>query len=221
MYQISLDDRIVLSSDFAVTDAIKAALLAATPSYDAKDIAQVSFFTNDLTTETQGIDLVATYIMDWAGGNTVLSAAANWNSLEISNRVNRGTSAAPTYFVGAESVHDNEHGAPEYRMNLTARHTMNNEMVVTLRGNMYGPYQNATNNALTTISDFSRVVQWDGDVTWDLSEGYRLTLGINNIFNLMPDFDHNNESCCGRDIRTDSLQDWQGTQYYVRGQISF
>ena len=221
LYQISLDDRIVLSSDFAVTDAIKAALLAATPSYDAKDIAQVSFFTNDLTTETQGIDLVATYNMDWAGGNTVLSAAANWNSLEISNRVNRGTSAAPTYFVGAESVHDNEHGAPEYRMNLTARHTMNNEMVVTLRGNMYGPYQNATNNALTTISDFSRVVQWDGDVTWDLSEGYRLTLGINNIFNQMPDFDHNNESCCGRDIRTDSLQDWQGTQYYVRGQISF
>ena len=59
------------------------------------------------------------------------------------------------------------------------------------------------------------------DVSWDLSEAYRLTLGVNNIFDTMPDIDTVGESCCGRTYRSGSVQDWQGTYYYVRGQISF
>ena len=219
-YFIELNDRIVLSSDFKVTPAVQTALTAAGIPFQS-DIAQVSYFTNDLTTETSGIDLVATYNMDWSGGNTVLSAAGNWNSTKIKDRVNRGTTAAPVYFINDESKYDNENGNPEYRMNLTARHTMNNDVTITVRGNLYGPYKNAANATLASIQEFGRVTQWDTDVSWDLSEAYRLTLGINNVFDTMPDMDTIGEACCGRTYRSDSVQDWQGTYYYVRGLINF
>lgn len=219
-YFIELEDRIVLSSDFKVTAAVQADLTAKGIPFQS-DIAQVSYFTNDLTTETSGIDLVATYNMDWSGGNTILSAAGNWNSTKIKDRVNRGTTASPVYFINDESKYDNENGNPEYRMNVSARHTMNNDVTVSVRGNLYGPYKNASNSTLATIQEYGRVTQWDADVSWDLSEAYRLTLGVNNVFDTMPDIDEVGESCCGRTYRSDSVQDWQGTYYYVRGQISF
>jgi len=221
-YFVELEDRIVLSSDFAITTAVQDALTAAGIPFQS-DIAQVSYFTNDLTTETSGIDLVATYNMDWSGGNTVLSAAGNWNDTKVKDRVNRGTAASPVYFINDESKHDNENGDPEYRMNVSARHTMNNDVTVSVRGNLYGPYKNSKSGSLTAddIVEYGRVTQWDADVSWDMNETYRLTLGVNNVFDTMPDVDEGDGSCCGRTYRSDSIQDWQGTYYYVRGQISF
>ena len=219
-YFVELEDRIVLSSDFAITTAVQDALTAAGIPFQS-DIAQVSYFTNDLTTETSGIDLVVTYNMDWSGGNTVLSVAGNWNDTEIKDRVNRGTAASPVYFINDESKYDNENGDPSYRMNVSARHTTGNDVTYSLRGNLYGPYKNASNSSLATIQEYGRVLQWDTDVSWDLSDEYRLTFGINNIFDTMPDRDTIGETCCGRTYRSDSVMDWQGTYYYVRGQINF
>ena len=219
-YFVELEDRIVLSSDFQITDALKASLDAKGIPYQS-DIAQVSYFTNDLTTETSGIDLVVTYNMDWSGGNTVLSMAGNWNDTEIKDRVNRGTASSPTYFINDESKFDNENGDPSYRLNISARHTTGDDVTYSLRGNLYGPYKNAANSTLASIQEYGRVLQWDADVSWDLSDEYRLTFGINNIFDTMPDQDTIGETCCGRTYRSDSVMDWQGTYYYVRGQISF
>ena len=219
-YFVELEDRIVLSSDFPITAAVKASLDAKGIPYQS-DIAQVSYFTNDLTTETSGVDLVVTYNMDWSGGNTVLSMAGNWNDTEIKDRLDRDPGAGVKYFINDESKFDNENGDPSYRMNISARHTMNNDVTVSLRGNLYGPYKNAANSTLASIQEYGRVMQWDTDVSWDLSEMYRLTFGINNVFDAMPDLDTIGETCCGRTYRSDSVQDWQGTYYYVRGQINF
>ena len=219
-YFVELEDRIVLSSDFAITTAVQDALTAAGIPFQS-DIAQVSYFTNDLTTETSGVDLVVTYNMDWSGGNTTLSLAGNWNDTEIKDRVNRGTAASPVYFINDESKYDNENGDPSYRMNVSARHTTGNDVTYSLRGNLYGPYKNAANSSLASIQEYGRVLQWDTDVSWDLSDEYRLTFGINNIFDTMPDRDTIGETCCGRTYRSDSVMDWQGTYYYVRGQINF
>ena len=219
-YFVELEDRIVLSSDFAITTAVQDALTAAGIPFQS-DIAQVSYFTNDLTTETSGVDLVVTYNMDWSGGNTTLSLAGNWNDTEIKDRVNRGTAASPVYFINDESKYDNENGDPSYRMNVSARHTTGNDVTYSLRGNLYGPYKNAANSSLASIQEYGRVLQWDTDVSWDLSDEYRITFGINNIFDTMPDRDTIGETCCGRTYRSDSVMDWQGTYYYVRGQINF
>ena len=221
-YFVELEDRIVLSSDFAITTAVQDALTAAGIPFQS-DIAQVSYFTNDLTTETSGVDLVVTYNMDWSGGNTTLSLAGNWNDTEIKDRVDRRAAGAASavYFINDESKYDNENGDPSYRMNVSARHTTGNDVTYSLRGNLYGPYKNAANSSLASIQEYGRVLQWDTDVSWDLSDEYRLTFGINNIFDTMPDRDTIGETCCGRTYRSDSVMDWQGTYYYVRGQINF
>ena len=50
----------------------------------ASDLTSVSFFTNDFETTTTGVDLVATYTLDWGGaGTTSFTAAWNWTETEV------------------------------------------------------------------------------------------------------------------------------------------
>ena len=210
-YFIKMEDRIVLSSDFAVTPAI-AAQLEALGVPGANTIAQVSFFTNDVESETQGIDLVTSYNWDWTAGNTALSLAANWNDTEITD---------PGQFLNDETVFDEENNAPNPRVNVTVRHTWENDITFTLRGSYYGSYDLSDgSNAPLTIEELGAVTQFDFDVTWDISETYRLTLGANNVFDDLPD-DAPFEACCGRIIASGSFQDWQGPQWYIRGAINW
>ena len=210
-YFIAMDDRIVLSSDFQVTPAISAQLQAlGVPG--ANTIAQVSFFTNDVESETQGIDLVATYGWDWAAGSSQVALSANWNDTEITD---------PGQFLNDEDVFDEENNAPSPRANLTLRHTWENDVTFTLRANYFGDYRLSDgNNAPLTIASLGAVTQFDFDVTWDVNDTYRLTIGANNVFDELPD-DAPFEACCGRIIASGSIQDWQGPQYYVRGMIAW
>ena len=59
-YPIELRDRIVLSSDFRIGPK-EVAALEALGVRGACSFAQVGFFNNDLDTQTQGVDVVATY----------------------------------------------------------------------------------------------------------------------------------------------------------------
>lgn len=210
-YWIELEDRIVLSSQFDVGPA-ELAILQAANVPGAETIAQVRFFTNDVDTETRGIDLVLGYNWDWGLGNSAINVAANWNETEVTD---------PGQFLNAESVFDEEEGLPNSRANITFRHTWENDITFTLRGNYFGSYKNVNDADFDPpAQNFGALTQFDFDVTWDISDTYRVTFGGNNIFDELPDFG-NFEVCCGRLIRSDSVADWQGPQYYVRGQINW
>ena len=210
-YFIGLDDRIVVSSDFAIGPE-EVEQLEALGVPGAATIAQVSFFTNDVESETQGIDLVASYNWDWTAGNTSLAIAANWNDTEITD---------PGQFLNAETVYDEENGLPDWRGNLTLRHTWENDVTFSLRANMYGDYSNVNDSDFDPPpQDFSGLTQFDFDVTWDISDTYRLTIGGNNVFNELPDVAIS-EACCGRIVASNSVMDWQGPQYFVRGSVNW
>ena len=210
-YFISMDDRIVISSDFTVGPA-EVAQLTALGVPGAATIAQVSFFANDVESETQGIDLVASYNWDWAAGNTSVAFAGNWNDTEITDA---------GQFLNAETVYDEENGLPEWRGNLTVRHTWENDITFALRANMYGDYSNVNDSDfMPPPQDFDGLTQFDFDVTWDISDTYRLTVGGNNIFDELPDVAIS-EACCGRIVASGSVMDWQGPQYYIRGSINW
>ena len=211
-YFIELEDRIVLSSDFAVTPAI-AAQLAALGVPGANTIAQVSFFTNDVTTETQGLDLVLGYNFDWAAGNTAVNVAANWNDTEVTD---------PGQFLNDETVFDEENNLSNTRANITIRHTWDNDITFTLRGNYYGEYKYADgSNAPLTIQKFDALTQFDADVTWDINDRYRVTIGGNNIFDEIADIPQF-ENCCGQNlVNVNAISDWQGPQWYIRGSINW
>ncbi len=216
-YFIALDDRIWVSSNFDVSPADRAQLIAlGVPGAD--QLTTVRFFTNDMDTETSGVDLVAQYDVDWNAGHTLLSLAVNVNDTKVTRRTDRQSDPAnpdPVYFLSDGDVFQLENGEPEFRANFTATHNWAN-VSATLRGNWYGDYKFA-NPSLSQVQDMSGDVYWDLDLTWKASEALSVTLGGRNIFDAAPDPQPGFFACCGMTAHENSVMDWQGPYYFLRG----
>jgi iron complex outermembrane receptor protein len=210
-YFIELEDRIILSSDFTVGPEELAELIAlGVPG--AATIAQVSFFANDVTSETSGIDFVGNYNLDWGGGNTAISLAANWNDTEITDR---------GVYLDNEDTFNAEEDLPGFRTNLTFRHTWAQDISFMLRLNYYGESKTASESdfSVEAPQTFSSLTQVDADFTFDFAENYRLTIGGNNIFDELPDRATGSEFCCGQVYRTSDTADWMGPFWFVRATL--
>lgn len=221
-YYIALDDQIWRSSNFNVSDADRALLMAqGVPG--AETLAFVSFFANDIDTESSGIDLVATHNIDWSAGATRLSLAANMNTIKITRRTDRQTDPMnpnPVYFVNDADVFRIEEGRPDYRLTLTARHDWQNDVTGGLRGSFFGDYQQS-DDALTQTATLSGKIFWDADVSWAVNDATTITIGGRNLFDEYPDppAPLGFSACCGRLYDSTSVMSWQGSYYYVRGHL--
>ena len=203
-YRIRLHDRITLSSQFLVGPA-EAERLAALGVPGASDIAQVRFFTNDVETETRGVDLVATWQFDdgWLAGAS-LQAAFNFNETEM---LDRGR------FIGSESKFDIENGMPAMRGVVTARHAAG-PFDAMLRARVFGKHKNAKTWLLEDIQSFDREVMMDLEAGWTFRDRYRVKLGLQNLLDNYP-AEAIYETCCGMVYRRDSIVPWEGRLYYL------
>jgi iron complex outermembrane receptor protein len=223
-YYIAVDDQIWVSSNFRVSDTDRAALLAlGVPG--AETLAAVRFFTNDIDTESSGVDLVATYDVDWGGGDTTFTLAANVNRMKVARRTNRQTDPMnpdPVYFLDDAGVFKIEEGRPDHRLTFTTRHSWNDRIAVRIRGSAYGDYQQS-NNSYTQFAKMNGHVFWDADLTWDVNETVSITVGGRNIFDEYPDAPPplGFNACCGRIYDSSTVMDWQGSFYYLRGRINW
>jgi len=221
-YFIALDDRIWVSSNFDVGPAERAQLIVqGVPGAD--QLTRVRFFTNDMDTETSGIDLVATYNIDWGGNYTTFSLAANVNKSKVVRRTDRQsdpTDPTPVYYLQDVDVFRLENGDPDFRVNFTARHSWGNKVSATLRGNWYGDYE-LTDRSHSQFQDMSGDVYWDLGLTWNVSDTVSLSFGGNNIFDASPDPAPDFADCCGVITDTGSVLDWQGPYYYLRGVLKW
>jgi len=216
-YFIALDDRFWTSSSFDAGPAQDAGVPG------AENIEAIRFFVNDLDTETSGIDLVASYNIDWSSGNTLFSIAANINDTKVTRRTDRQTDPGdptPIYFVRDSDVYRIEKGNPEFRAYVTARHSWVNSFSASLRGSWFGDYQ-VSDNSFTRFETMKGTTYWDFDVTWDVNDTVRITIGGNNIFDAGPDQQPGFWSCCGNTVHESSVMDWQGPYYYIRGIFSW
>ena len=216
-YFIQLSDRIVLSSDFRIGPE-EVAALEAFGVQGANSIAQISFFNNDLDTETRGIDLVATWAVDSAAGLTEFSASLNRNEtrvVEIPTRTDRH--GKPFSFVNAEDVFDTENALPKMQGVFTVRHWWERFDLMG-RAHWYGGYRHANT---ANFADPANIQRFGGKVLVDLQAAWRvrntlsLTLGGLNVLGETPDRAEF-EACCGRIYRSDSMIPWQGAYYYLR-----
>ena len=203
-YRIRLDDRIVMSSQFIV-DADAAARLIELGVPGANDIARVRFFTNDVATETSGVDLVAAGTFDWSLGTTSVQAAFNFNRTEV---VDLGR------FVDEEARHDIEQGSPAARGVVGLGHGWKT-LDLLLRARYFGKYRNASDASLADIQEFGREVLVDLETTVTFRNRYTLKVGVENVFDNYPDRG-DFEVCCGRIYRSDSIVPWQGTLFYAQ-----
>ena len=173
-FRIDVDDRIALSGLFDVTDAIKQALIAdGVP--EAAEFTSVRYFTNDFDTETEGVDVVATYGWETDLGSTDLLLSFNHTTTKVKNFRPGST------ITSGETIDNLERGAPETRFNLTLTHSINNWYLVG-RYSYFGEWY-----------DDHSAAEFDGYGLVDLlaqhnfDSGLAVTVGAENALNEYPD----------------------------------
>ncbi|WP_018996985.1 TonB-dependent receptor plug domain-containing protein [Hirschia maritima] len=180
----------------------------------AESIGGVFYFQNAFDTLTQGVDIVATYDLDWSNGHSSsFTGSVNYNTTEFDSEVNE--------FFNAEAQFDFENGSPEWRGVFTATHQAG-PVGFLARANYYGSYENSNGGStVSVIQEFDPEILVDLEVSFDVSDDLTIALGARNAFDEYPDAGTIGETCCGRIYRSDSVVDWQGGYYYLRGVATF
>tara|TARA_R110002096_G_scaffold128768_2_gene277101 strand:- start:1459 stop:4044 length:2586 start_codon:yes stop_codon:yes gene_type:complete len=169
-FQIDVDDRISLTQDFALTPAEVDQLIAEGIT-SAGNLANFRFFANDFDTETKGFDVVATYPVEWAAGDTVFGLSYNNTDTKV---VNPGTN------IGATRIREYEEGLPETRYNISANHNVNDWRFLA-RLSYYDDWYDSEDGNV-----------YDGEFLVDLEGAYRfndsfsVVLGAQNAFDTTP-----------------------------------
>ncbi|MXZ45158.1 MAG: TonB-dependent receptor [Gammaproteobacteria bacterium] len=175
-YNIEVEDRIAFTSRFHLTDADIQALLAAGVA-DATSFSSVRFLSNQQTLRTSGIDIVATTQFEFAGGNSNLAVAANFNDVELE-----------TYnpeFTSENRKNQIEDGQPVTRITATWNHSMNqfNAMV---RLRYYGEYYDTPTNDPDAAYYPEAVALWDAEISYVMNDELTITGGMQNITDVYP-----------------------------------
>lgn len=170
-YNIEVDDRISQSEKIVLSQDDKDTLEAAGVP-NAQSYAQVSFFTNDFDTTTQGIDLVANYTADMLGGSSTFSLAYNWNETEVTKFSD---------ITGEFKVKRLEEDLPNHRATLTWAQQWESISLFT-RANYYGEYQGVHVDYDATAKTADAAVTIDAEVTYFLNESVSFSVGAQNIF---------------------------------------
>ncbi len=227
-YLIDIDDRTRfvsgrdVSTDPTAGDAYDNFLaLQAAGVPGAETIGQVRWITNALDTRNVGLDIVATYALDWNNGQTSnLQLAYNYNEVSIESD--------PTGFLDNEDQFDFENGIPNHRFIATGTHQVG-DFSMLARVSFFGEWENSQEDGnggpLLGSQTFGSTWFVDLEGSYQITDALRLTVGGRNIFDEFPD-ELNEEigqrdQCCGRLYDSATIVPWQGGYYYGRLQYSF
>tara|TARA_R110002167_G_scaffold45647_1_gene137014 strand:- start:1826 stop:4360 length:2535 start_codon:yes stop_codon:yes gene_type:complete len=178
-YNIQIDDRILNSATFDITPAIAAELEASGIS-GARSIVSFNYYTNDMSTTNEGVEIVGSWSMDWNDyGRTDFAASWAWTKQTLD-------SFTPGLLTRA-NVADLEKGIPANRGNFRANHTVG-DFRFTLQANYYDEYFSVPSNADATrdywVGDKTIL---GGEVAYTFRDNYTFVVGADNLLNEMPE----------------------------------
>jgi len=213
VYQINIDDRIVLTGGFTTDDPDIGDIIA------AQNLAEARFFTNAIDTQTRGMDVSVTNTRTLSQGSLTLGAALNLNETEV-ERVNTAPGLA-----GKEDIYFNqrermfvEGSAPKTKGTINADYRTGG-WNTGVRVIYFGELESGT---WTQIDDPSAPPQhYDARFTTDLYFGYELprnvtlTVGGTNIFDEYPTSQDPFETENGGEWENVQMG-FNGAAYYVR-----
>ncbi len=178
-YRIELKDRILNSATFDITPAI-AQQLEDSGISGARSIVSFNYYTNDMETTNEGVEVVGSWAMDWEDyGRTDFQASWAWSSQSL-DKFSPG-------LLTRSTIADLEDGIPANRGNFRANHTYN-QWRFTLQANYYDEYFVVPSNA-----DQSRdywvdsTVIFGGEAAYTYRDRYTFIVGADNIFNELPE----------------------------------
>ncbi|MDE0052820.1 MAG: TonB-dependent receptor, partial [Gammaproteobacteria bacterium] len=171
LFRIDLADRIALSDNLTVTDAIRADLMAAGVAA-AEDFNRIRYFTNDYDTRTTGLDVVLTQRFDTGLGVTNLLAGYNRTMTEITELEQAST---------ASRVASIESGAPGSRISLAVNHAMDRWDLVA-RLNYFGSWFDSDDNHYHDGYQYL-----DVSAKYTFSGNMAVIIGSDNVLDAYPD----------------------------------
>jgi len=196
-YRITIDDRIVISSQFQSSDptvgAVVRRLLA---PFQRLGVTTAQFFTNAVDTRTIGLDVVVTHSRKVAGGTLSLTGSANFTKTEVL-RVNVPQAMADTFTTGNLAAVRNillnredrnrlEDALPREKGGLTTRYARG-RFAGLARATYYGTIFYRHPNGPANDERFGAKTLFDLDLSYELGRGVQLAIGGDNIFNTYPD----------------------------------
>jgi iron complex outermembrane receptor protein len=204
VYQIKIDDRIVLTENLGAagsgTATVNAEVKKVLDANGFQSIDAARFFINGLDTTTRGLDAVASYRAVLPSlGTWTLTAAYNYNKTRIDRRLNElgplATIPGVVLFGRVEGIRFTE-GQPRDKIVLSADGDLG-PIGITARttryGNVVSPGAFAPTNA-TSLTDFGADdiflgKKWitDLELRYKLAERIQLAVGANNLFDVYPD----------------------------------
>ena len=181
----------------------------------ASTLTAFQFFTNDFETETQGVDLVATLPFAFAGGQSSLILAFNWTDTQLKEI---------TALADATRKIQLEDQLPGYRAILTGSHSIGPWSVMA-RTSYYDSYIVALDIGADAIGDFDGKyggeLLVDLEVSYKITDSYRLSVGAQDVFDNVPDQFPNPEINSGAIYPTGSPMGFNGGFWYARLNMDF
>jgi iron complex outermembrane receptor protein len=181
----------------------------------ANSIGGVNYFQNAIDTTTTGLDIVASYPIDWGNGqDTSVSFALNWYEEELD--------ADPLDILNAEDEYDLENYDPNVRFNLTAMHTFNEAFSLMGRVRYYGEADNSNSGGTgpngLRFQVMDSVTYFDLEGSYRLNDNWRFTVGARNLFDEYPPAltREIGDDCCGEKYSSGIVAPWQGGYWYGR-----
>ena len=207
-FNIEVQDRIARSSEKILSRENIQQLLAAGVA-DAQAFTAVRFYTNNFTTTTQGIDLVATYPLDFGMGETNLSLAANWTDTKVDER--------DPDVINDKRVTQLEGNTPSNRFTLSFSHSQDRwDLLARVR--YYGGYEEFTLDDGSNYFDVDASTVVDVEVGYQFNDAVRLIVGAENILDEYPEERSNTSGLIWPDT---SPFGYNGGYYYLRAVWDF
>jgi iron complex outermembrane receptor protein len=209
LYQIDLNDRIVLSSQFS-----SAALTQLLQTNGFGQIRAVTFESNGVDTTTRGIDLTLRYVSSFSGGNLTSTLAANLTDTGFDRLA--GTPEALAALGITTELFDRRsqvrlaEGVPQSKVAIDFS-WVKGPWQINLTNTRYGEVSQAdllnqtraqvdalvegfdvelvplANGNFDIIETFGPKIITDISVAYDLTRSLTLRFGVDNIFDILPD----------------------------------
>ena len=220
IYQIKVDNRIYRTGNITVPPQ---------PGDDPNlPERSLSYYTNALDVEHQGIDIVATSAFD-IGDNTSLNMALayGYNTIDVTGQrtfVVDGDTIQP---VSDALVEDIENNYPEHRWVLTGNFLIGEDWNVMARINYFGEHYDERGTigaAVEPSAKIDAVYYVDLEAGWDVNENWRVVLGGSNIFDEYVDEigpPNANRISVGLQYPRRTVANYEGGSWYLKGVYSW
>jgi iron complex outermembrane receptor protein len=212
IYQIEVNDRIYRTGDIPV------------PSDPGEPERSISFYTNALDVEHQGIDIVATSSLDIGSNTSVnLALAYAYNTVDVTGqKLINGIQP-----VNDGLVEDIENNYPEHRWVLTGNFLVGENFNLMARINYFGEHYDERGTIGADVEPSAKIdpiYYLDLEAGWNINENWRVVLGGSNVFDEYIDEigpPNANRLSVGLQYPRRTVANYEGGSWYLKGIYSW